>query len=280
MTEVTMASSRRRPLSRTPKVESVIFADQILNCFSVDAPVLGVTQIAQILGVPKARVHRFLSTMEQIGYVRRDAATDRYSLGMRLYGLGMLAVNGASYLERISVKAQEFSEHFGYTAVVGIWADNEFAAIRTFIPPRSLSVAIHTGFHSPAYVTAQGRVFLAFLPPEELDHYFQATELRALTTETLTDPSALRSELDAIREHLYAAACNQASLGVAAVAAPVFDIQGRVQAVISLVWFTPELVPRIAELGTALRQAGLVISAELGFRIPPAWQQWVGIKTQ
>ena len=39
-------------------------------------------------------------------------------------------------------------------------------------------------------------------------------------------------------------------------------------ATISLVWFTPELVPRIEELGAALRDAGLQISAELGFRIP------------
>ena len=30
----------------------------------------------------------------------------------------------------------------------------------------------------------------------------------------------------------------------------------------------------------ALRQAGLELSAELGFHIPPAWQQLVGIKTQ
>jgi len=277
MAEVTAASSRHRPLSRTPKVESIMFADQILNCFSVDAPVLGVTQIAHILGVPKARVHRFLSTMEQIGYIRRDTATDRYSLGMRLYGLGMLAVNGASSLERVSIKAQEFSEHFGYTAVVGIWADNEFVAIRTFMPARSLSVAIHIGFHSPAYATAQGRVFLAFLPPDELDHYFQTTEVYALTPETLTDPVALRAELAVIRERLYGSACNQAALGSTAIAAPIFDIQGQVQSTISLVWFTQELVPRIDELGAALRQAGLEISAELGFRIPPAWQQWVRI---
>jgi hypothetical protein len=30
----------------------------------------------------------------------------------------------------------------------------------------------------------------------------------------------------------------------------------------------------------ALRQAGLELSVELGFHIPPAWQQLAGIKTQ
>lgn len=272
MTDATTKSVKLRPAGKTPKVESIIFVDQILNCFSADAPVLGVTQIAHLLQVPKARIHRFLNTMEQLGYVRRDPESERYSLGMRLYGLGMLAVNGANYLERMSIRAQELSERYGYTAVVGIWADNEFVAIRTFMPARSLGVAEHTGFHSPAYATAQGRVFLAFLPEDELDHYLRTTELRALTPETLTNPESLRAELAIIREHLYAVASNQAALGATAIAAPVFGIQGQVLATISLVWFTPELVPRIEELGAALRDVGLQISVELGFRIPQGVQ--------
>ncbi len=84
----------------------------------------------------------------------------------------------------------------------------------------------------------------------------------------MTNPESLRAELATIREHLYAVATNQAALGATAIAAPVFGIQGQVLATISLVWFTPELLPRIEELGTALRDAGLQISAELGFRVP------------
>jgi len=129
-------------------------------------------------------------------------------------------------------------------------------------------VAEYTGFHGPAYAKAQGRVFLAFLAEDELDHYLRTTELRALTPETLTNPESLRVALATIRDHFYAVASNQAVLGATAMAAPVFGIQGQVLATISLVWFTPELVPRIEELGAALRDAGLQISAELGFRVP------------
>ncbi len=273
-----MPEGRRTPPSprssrKTPTVESVRFLDQILSCFSVDSPTLGVTQIARHLRVPKARVHRFLISMERVGFVRRDPESDRYSLGLRLYGLGTVAVNGANYLERISMRAQELSEHYGYTAVVGIWSDNEFLAVRTFMPARSLGLAVHTGFHSAAHATAQGRVFLAFLPDTELEAYLRMTELRALTPETLTDSDALRAELATIRERCFAVASNQTALGATAIAAPVFDVQGQVLATLSLVWFTPELAPRAAELGPALRGAGLEISAELGFRVSPSRQQ-------
>ncbi|WP_165423202.1 IclR family transcriptional regulator [Ktedonosporobacter rubrisoli] len=257
---------------KTPKVEAVLFVDQILSCFSVDTPALSGAEIARMLHIPKARIHRFLISMEQVGYVQRVAGAERYALGMRLYALGMLAVNGANYLERISTRAQELSERYGYTAVVGVLADNEFVAVRTFMPARSLGLAIHTGFRSPAYATAQGRVSLAFLPAEKLRSYFQTTELRSLTPETLTDPQALQNELAIIRQQRFAIAHNQTALGATAIAAPIFDIQGQVMATLSLVWFTAELTSRAEELGILLRGIGLEISTELGFRIPTAWR--------
>jgi DNA-binding IclR family transcriptional regulator len=61
-------------------------------------------------------------------------------------------------------------------------------------------------------------------------------------------------------------------MGVTAIAAPVFGLQGRVLATISFVWFTPQLAPRAEELGAILRDIGLHLSAELGFRIPEGWQ--------
>jgi DNA-binding IclR family transcriptional regulator len=265
-----VASTSSPRLSRkTPTVESVVFLDRILNCFSADAPALGVTRIARLLHVPKARVHRFLISMEQVGFVRRVPDADLYALGMHLYGLGMLAVNGASDLERVNMRAQELSERYGYTAVVGIWSDNEYLAVQTFMPARSLGLAAHNGFHSAAYATAQGRIFLAFLPDHELEAYFRETEFRALTPETLTDVAGIRAELATIREQLFAVASNQTVLGATAIAAPVFNAQGKVLATIALVWFTPELAPRAKELGPQVRDLGLDLSAELGFRVPP-----------
>lgn len=272
MPEMDVKSLKRQSPGKTPTVESVKFMDQILSCFSVDTSHLGVAQIARLLRSPKARVHRFLISMEQIGYVQRDPGSERYSLGMRLYTLGMLAVNGASYLERIGVRAQELSDHYGYTAVVGILTDNEFVAVRTFMPARSLALTIHAGFRSPAYATAQGRVSLAFLAEDKLDAYLRTTPLRPLTPKTLTNPDVLRTELAAIRKQLFAIACDQTALGATAIAAPVFSIQGQVLATISLVWFTSELESRAEELGVALRDAGLQISAELGFRLPQDYQ--------
>jgi Bacterial transcriptional regulator len=64
-------------------------------------------------------------------------------------------------------------------------------------------------------------------------------------------------------------ASDQTVLGATAIAAPVFNAQGKVLATIALVWLTPELAPRAKELGPQVRNIGLDLSAELGFRVPP-----------
>ena len=81
--------------------------------------------------------------------------------------------------------------------------------------------------------------------------------------------AGIRAELANIREQLFAVASNQTVLGATAIAAPVFNAQGKVLAAMALVWFTPELAPRAKELGPQVRDIGLDLSAELGFRVPP-----------
>jgi len=90
-----------------------------------------------------------------------------------------------------------------------------------------------------------------------------------LTPETLTDVAGIRAELATIREQLFAVASNHMVLGATAIAAPVFNAQGKVLATIALVWFTPELAPRAKVLGPQVRDIGLDLSAELGVRVPP-----------
>lgn len=275
-----MAMDRNYPLplqtsGKTPGVESILFVDQILRCFSVDNPVLGVSQIARMLQTPKARVHRFLISLEHVGYVRRDPDSDRYSLGMGLYTLGQLAVNGAGFLERASKRAEELAQQCGYTSVIGSWMDGMLVSVRSFTPPMSLTISVHPGYRSPAYATAQGRIFLAFLSDEEVGAYLRTTPLTKLTPETITEPAELRAELAVIRNRLFAIAPDQSNLGATAIGAPVFGSQGRVLSTIALVGFSADLPrSRAEEVGAVVRAACLDLSSELGFRVPPEWQPY------
>ncbi|MGH3406150.1 MAG: helix-turn-helix domain-containing protein, partial [Streptosporangiaceae bacterium] len=60
---------------------------RVLEAFSIDKPVLGVTEIAQHVGLHKSTVSRILAILEQAGYVERNAESGRFRLGLELIAL-------------------------------------------------------------------------------------------------------------------------------------------------------------------------------------------------
>lgn len=59
----------------------------VLRCFSAERPVLGNKDIAEALGMTRPTVSRLTFTLMGLGYLCRDQATGRYSLGPALLSL-------------------------------------------------------------------------------------------------------------------------------------------------------------------------------------------------
>jgi DNA-binding IclR family transcriptional regulator len=62
-------------------------AFEILRCFSISSPILGITDIVQRTGLPKATVSRITSTLEELGYLVRTPSVRKYRLGWGLLSL-------------------------------------------------------------------------------------------------------------------------------------------------------------------------------------------------
>ena len=48
--------------NKEPKVKSLAKSLKILSCFTIQEPVLGVTELAERIGVTKSNIHNILST--------------------------------------------------------------------------------------------------------------------------------------------------------------------------------------------------------------------------
>jgi IclR family transcriptional regulator, pca regulon regulatory protein len=99
---------------------------------------------------------------------------------------------------------------------------------------RIMTVAISVGTRFPAYATSMGRVLLAGLDQPELDARLREAGLRPLTPSTLTDPSALRAELERVRRQGWAVVDQELEQGLRAVAAPIRDASGVVVAAVNV----------------------------------------------
>jgi DNA-binding IclR family transcriptional regulator len=99
--------------------------------------------------------------------------------------------------------------------------------------PGDYALFIKVGARSRKHVGAAGKLALAYSDYGETEAYC-AGGLEAKTPYTITDPEALKEALVEIRRNGYAEDNQESNLGLRALAAPVFDDQGRLIATVSV----------------------------------------------
>lgn len=248
-------------------VAAVERAADLLTFFVVaDAPDLGVTEIAEGLGQSKAAVHRVLSSLRSSELIVLNPETRRYSLGVGAMRLGL------AYLARIDIRRLAHPElvslslRTGETATLSI----RTGATRTYVdqvtPPREVIMSVGLGESFPLHAGGSSKAFLAFLSPEEIEDYLSSGLLQALTPSTITDPDALREELETIRAHGWARSNAERKGGAASVAAPVFDHLGVPAGVISVCGPAERFLAEFDDCRDALLVVTNRLSESLGWR--------------
>ena len=175
--------------------------------------------------LPKTTVHRICNALEQVGYVRIDAATGQRGLGpalLRLAAIGRRDLRAVlePYLERLSRDLNETVD----LAVLDDWRVLFIA--QHAAPQRELMAIARVGAHFPAYSMASGKVLLAQLPADELRRRLPARleptpEGRRISRQTL-----LR-ELEDVRTSGVGYETEELRPGICAVAVAVRDADGR-----------------------------------------------------
>jgi DNA-binding IclR family transcriptional regulator len=121
------------------------------------------------------------------------------------------------------------------------------------------------GIPYPLHAGGSSKAFLAFLPDSEVDAYLDRHPLQPLTDKTVTDPAKLRKELAAIRKRGYATSLGERQAGAASIAAPVFDHDGHVVAVLSVAGPAARFKPESSGNAQELVAAAARISEQLGY---------------
>jgi DNA-binding IclR family transcriptional regulator len=244
-------------------VQSVEIAARILGCFSVSEPALGVTQIGQRLHMAKSKVHRFLVSLQRAGLVRRDPFTDRYSLGLRLYELGQVAVDGLDVQARAGDAARLLAQTTGQTASAAVWTESGPVLSYQSRPPGALGIGYSVGSVLSLHSSAHGKVFLAFLPSLEEAIFGTLTHV---TRNTITDPVILKQQREQIRQTRVAVSRNESALGLFEVSSPVFGINGGLVAALGVVGLGDEVsAQRERELAALVLETATELSRQLGF---------------
>ena len=222
-------------------VQSVAVAVAVLEALAAAGKPVRLSELARQLGEAKGRVHRHLTTLRHLGLVDQERTSEAYRLGWKLVHLGQAAAaqfDIARLAEPCMLRLRELSRQ---TVVLSVPAQGE-AMVASVMPSENLvTISVRQGARLPAHASAQGRIVLAFSPPD-LVRQMLSRKLPRLTPRTITDPAALRRRLQAIRENLYELAAGETLLGITTLAAPLLDHEERLAGMIAIVG-TDQYIP-------------------------------------
>ncbi|MDD3429786.1 MAG: IclR family transcriptional regulator [Oscillospiraceae bacterium] len=196
---------------------------------------LGLTELANTVGLHKSTVHRLLASLSSLGYVVKDSFTGSYRLTFKMLELSnhmlaemdILSVS-KPHLDKLSADTGE-SIHLvlpDTTSIVYIY--------KTDASNRSFRMTSQIGKRMPMYCSAVGKSMLSTFSKTEVQNIWNNSKIKALTPYTITDFATLEAQLCDIRRRGYAIDEQENELGVRCIGAAITDYTGRAIAALSL----------------------------------------------
>jgi DNA-binding IclR family transcriptional regulator len=235
----------------------------VLEAFSVQKPVLGVTEVAQRVGLHKSTVSRILGGLTEAGYVQRDEETGRYRLG-----LGLLALSGplladldvrraaVPHLEQLTESTQE-------TSAISVWNGHEAIVVEQVASPYQVKHTATIGTRYNKFESSSVRVFLAELAPAVVTELIESGRILRTAGDGL--PLDHTGHLQEVARQAFAVNDGLTAEEEFGVSAPVRDYRGKVVGCITA--SAPRARVHKHATGDALVQAVQHAASEVSVRL-------------
>ena len=248
-------------------VRAVERALQILDCFDDENPIRGVSEIAQAVDLHKATTHRIVTTLLNFGYLERADDDQRYRLGLRLAGLGFKVIRRMDLRREAIPYMNQLVEQWDEVCDLSIFDEGRVFYVEVLRGSHALTISAAIGQRLPAHCTASGKLFLAHLPPEELDAML-SKPLYAYTGNTIISPDALHQQFNTIRSQGFSIDDEELEAGIRAIAAPIRNHTGDMIAAISIPGPTSRMTDdRIPQITATLSDTAQAVSHRMGWKI-------------
>ena len=217
-----------------PLLQSVDNALRIFELFMDSVKELGLTEISQRLGLGKSTVHRLLSTMEAREFIEQNPETGRYRLGVKIIHIGASKLGSISIIDECHPILEELSAVTGESAHLSFYSNGRTTFVDKVKGANPAVMASMIGYSTPAYASASGKIFLAFMPRDELDALLRVVEFTPRTPFTITSRVDLLDILEKVRVHGYSEDQQEGDEGLVCFAAPVWGYENKLLASMSV----------------------------------------------
>ncbi|NKX56685.1 IclR family transcriptional regulator [Arthrobacter mobilis] len=246
----------------------LVNAIEVLRCFSVEEPLLGVTEIASRVGLHKSTVSRILATLEQEDLVERDETSRRFKLG-----LGLIAVAGPLLAElderRVAYPVlRELTERTQETSALVTWTGSSSVCVEQIPSPQQVKHTSPLGARYRTALSASVQVFLAAEEPERV----RALLAGGVLEYPSPTPARIEEFIDRLKR-VAAEGCatnyGETSVDEVGIAAPVHDHRGNIIAAVMIAAPRFRVSPEhLGILAGACTAAARQVTARMGGTTP------------
>lgn len=248
------------------KIQTLERTISILDCFTLDEPVLGVREIARKTGLSSSTAGRLMANLKDFGILNQDTETLLYMMGSKVLAwAGIYTATSDIRTQALPVMVR-LQDQTRETISLYVLEGSERVCVERLESPETVRIVARVGRRIPLYAGSAGKVFLAFLPDERTEEILNTTKLIPMTKRTITDADELRTNLQKIRKQGYAVSKGEWILEASGVAAPVFDQHGRIAAALTISGPTQRITDeRIREIAGLVKEGASLISSEMGY---------------
>jgi DNA-binding IclR family transcriptional regulator len=187
---------------------------------------MSLAELSVALESPKSSLLNLLRPLVAEGYLAH--AQSVYRLGPSIFRLAAGVLAAWNFPKLIRPFLEELSTRTEETVLLGVL--NREAEVLTYVDiidsPHPVRYQIPIGTTRPLYASAAGRLLLAYADKKFRDDYLGSVAFKSKTAIPMSR-SALKVELDRIRQEGVSWSIDAYMKGLAAVAAPVFDGDGK-----------------------------------------------------
>jgi IclR family transcriptional regulator, acetate operon repressor len=215
------------------RIQSVARASQILLWVANQRHGATAKDIAAAQGLALPTTYHLLNTLVDQGMLAKGLQ-GRYILGRGVAILAEAHLRGKAVPDTLLNALREVARRTDETAYLADWGGYDIRVLASIEGRQMVRVAeVGSGPYEHGHARANGKVLLAFAPPEVRTAYLRAHPLVPVTKATISSPRLFEEELERIRERGYAYDHNEFMDGVSCVAAPV-RLNGHVIAALGL----------------------------------------------
>ncbi len=226
---------------------------------------LGIRELARLMELSPTIVQRLTNTLVVAGYVEQVAETRRYKLGYRAMQLGGAMITEDRLISLAAKELQQLADNHQLNGYLGALRNNRVVYLHSVQSSGPVVVRISVGAQVNAHSTALGKILLAELPVSAVKSIVGKPPYEQFTSRTITQWSALASELEIVRDRGFAISREENINGIVSFGALVRNADGDAVAALSVAGLAIEEARWPATLQLVL-DAAHRCSVSLGYR--------------